>query len=57
MFMLSNIGAVREGLDNKQKACQEKIKTLEGNKQYLERSIKDSENNLRELITQKKSAN
>jgi len=57
MFMLSDIKSVRDGLNNKQEACQDKIKTLEANKQYLERSIKDSENNLRELITQKKSAN
>jgi prefoldin subunit 1 len=57
MFMLSDIKSVRGGLENKKLACTEKIKTLEGNKTYLERSIKDSENNLRELITQKKNVN
>lgn len=32
----------------------EKIKTLENSKVYLERSLKDSENNLREMIQQRK---
>ena len=40
----------------KQAACKEKIKTLETSKEYLEKDVKESENNLRELITQKKGA-
>ncbi len=35
---------------------QDKIKALENSKEYLERSVKESENNLRELISHKKSA-
>jgi prefoldin subunit 1 len=35
---------------------QEKIKALENSKEYLEKSVKESENNLRELISHKKSA-
>jgi prefoldin subunit 1 len=35
---------------------QEKIKSLENSKEYLEKSVKESENNLRELISNKKSA-
>lgn len=54
MFMLSDIKTVRQGLAEKQGTCKEKIKTLESNKEYLEKDIKESENNLRELITQKK---
>eukprot|EP00088_Acartia_fossae_P018657 TRINITY_DN2077_c0_g1_i1.p1 TRINITY_DN2077_c0_g1~~TRINITY_DN2077_c0_g1_i1.p1 ORF type:complete len:124 (-),score=27.29 TRINITY_DN2077_c0_g1_i1:187-558(-) len=55
MFLLSDIKSVREGLDTKQSLCKDKIKNLESNKAYLETNIKESENNLRDLITQKKS--
>lgn len=41
-------------LGKKQGACKEKIKTLEANKDYLERSLKESENSLRELVSQKR---
>lgn len=54
MFLLSDIGAVKTGLTEKQTVCSDKIKTIENSKDYLERSIKESENNLRELITAKK---
>ncbi len=37
-------------------SVQEKIKSLENSKEYLEKSVKESENNLRELISHKKSA-
>merc|ERR1712098_1035993 len=57
MFLLSDIKCVRSGLDKKSEAVKEKIHTLIGNKEYLEKQIKESENNLRELITAKKSAN
>jgi prefoldin subunit 1 len=55
MFLLSDIKAVREGLDSKQKTCKSKIKSLEVNKSHLENSVKESENNLRELITLKRT--
>lgn len=57
MFMLSDINSVRSGLDKKQTVCKEKIKTLENSKEYLEKSIKESENNLRELIMQNRGDN
>ncbi|XP_023338964.1 prefoldin subunit 1-like [Eurytemora carolleeae] len=57
MFLLSDIAEVRTGLENKQTVCKDKIKVLETSKEYLERSVKESENNLRELISQKKSSN
>merc|ERR1712018_385019 len=53
MFLLSDIGTVKSGLNNKS----EKIHVLNSNKEYLERQIKEQENNLRELITAKKNAN
>ena len=57
MFLLSDIGTVKAGLNNKSESLKEKIHILNGNKEYLERQIKEQENNLRELITAKKNAN
>eukprot|EP00088_Acartia_fossae_P012245 TRINITY_DN16309_c0_g1_i1.p1 TRINITY_DN16309_c0_g1~~TRINITY_DN16309_c0_g1_i1.p1 ORF type:complete len:135 (-),score=39.63 TRINITY_DN16309_c0_g1_i1:245-613(-) len=57
MFLMSDVPSVVEGLNSKQNTCKDKIKTLETSKDYLERNIKESENNLRELITAKKGAN
>ena len=56
MFILSSRSEVTDGLSGKQKSCREKIKTLESNKEYLDRSLKESENGLRELILQKRAA-
>ena len=54
MFLLSDIGTVRSGLDNKTEGLKEKIHVLNGNKEYLDRQVKEQENNLRELIITKK---
>lgn len=54
MFLLSDKPEVRQRLEKKQESCSEKIKTLEANKEYLERNVKESENSLRELIMSKK---
>jgi prefoldin subunit 1 len=56
MFIRSDFKAVREGLGTKQSLCKDNIKSLETNKTYLEQNIKESGNNLRELITQKRTA-
>jgi len=56
MFLLSTKEDIDKMLDRKQDTCKEKIKNLEGNKKYLEKSIKESENSLRELIVAKKGA-
>ena len=56
MFLLSNKDDIDKMLDRKQDTCKEKIKNLESNKKYLEKSIKESENSLRELIVAKKGA-
>lgn len=50
MFILQPSDTIKKTLDMKMKAADEKIKTLEGNKVYLERSIKESEDNLREMV-------
>nr|CAH0108227.1 unnamed protein product [Daphnia galeata] len=57
MFVLKEVPEARMNLDNKIKGCEEKVKTLEGTKSYLERSLKESENNIREMIQQRKDAN
>ena len=54
MFLLSDIGTVRSGLDKKTEGLKEKIHVLNGNKEYLDRQVKEQENNLRELIIAKK---
>nr|CAG4646743.1 EOG090X0LK7 [Macrothrix elegans] len=56
MFVLKNNSEIQKNLENKVKACEEKIKTLDGSKSYLERSLKESENNIREMIQQRKDA-
>ena len=55
MFLLSSSAEVSEMLTKKQDQSKEKIKNLEANKTYLEQSLKDSENSLRELVAQKKA--
>nr|CAD7589497.1 unnamed protein product [Timema genevievae] len=56
MFILTDVAEVREHLQKKAENWSDKIKTLENNKSYLERSLKDSENNIREMVQQKKDA-
>ena len=56
MFMLSTKDDVKKRLEERKVTCGEKITTLEGNKEYLERNLKESENGLRELIMQKKGS-
>ncbi|XP_071440326.1 prefoldin subunit 1 [Hetaerina americana] len=53
MFLLTEIPEVKEILQNRMKTCEEKIKTLEGSKTFLDRSLKDSKNNLREMVQQR----
>ena len=57
MFLLSDIANVRSGLDKKTDNLKEKISVLNSNKEYLDRQVKEQENNLRELITSKKKSN
>ena len=55
MFCLSNRSAILKNLEEKGKVCDQKITSLEKSKEYLEKSQKDSENSLRELITAKQA--
>lgn len=51
MFVLCNKKRILQNLDEKTKSYQNKIENLEKSKDYLEKSLKDSENSLRELIS------
>jgi len=55
MLNVSILDDVLDNLEKKRKSCEEKIRTLESNKEYMEKSLKESENSLRELILQKKN--
>jgi prefoldin subunit 1 len=54
MFVLQPLATIEQNLADKVKACEEKVKSIESSKVYLERSIKAGEENLRELILSKK---
>lgn len=56
MFILTPMDEVKENLKKRQNTADEKIKTLENSKSYLERSLKEAENNLREMVQQRKDA-
>ncbi|KAL3877103.1 hypothetical protein ACJMK2_034864 [Sinanodonta woodiana] len=56
MFVLAPISDARITLDKKIKAAEEKIKTIESTKAYLERSIKESETSLRDLVLSKQQS-
>jgi len=53
MFILTPIPDIHTMLEKKITNADEKIKSLETNKTYLERNLKESEDNLREMITAK----
>ncbi|XP_019866486.1 prefoldin subunit 1 [Aethina tumida] len=54
MFVLTPMADIKENLQKKQAAAEEKIKVLEGNKSYLENSLLEATNSLRELVQQKR---
>jgi len=54
MFILTPSEEVKSNLKHRQDAADEKIKNLENNKAYLERNLKEAENNLREMVQQRK---
>ncbi|XP_030757844.1 prefoldin subunit 1 [Sitophilus oryzae] len=56
MFILTPKDTVQENLKKKQNHAEEKIKTLETQMGYLENSLKEATNSLRELVQQKKES-
>ncbi len=55
MFVLSDKSGILKTLGEKGKGCEAKIATLEKSKDYLEKSEKDCQNSLRELIAAKQA--
>ena len=53
MFVLRPVSQISTMLDEKSKNANEKIKSLKSNQEYLEKSLKERQDNLRELIIHK----
>lgn len=56
MFLLTPVDKVKDNLKVKQSTAEEKIKVLEGSKTYLENSLKEAADSLRELVQTKKES-
>lgn len=55
MFYLENANDIKDVLDHRMKSADERIKTFENNKVYLQRSLKESEDEIREMIQQRQN--
>lgn len=55
MFLLDDMNNIKDMLENKMVTADDKIKTLESNKDYLQRSLKESEDEIREMIQQRQN--
>ncbi|KOX78965.1 Prefoldin subunit 1 [Melipona quadrifasciata] len=55
MFLLDDMDSIKAGLDKRMKNADEKVKTLENNKTYLQQNLKECENNIREMIQQRQN--
>ncbi|KAI4486331.1 hypothetical protein M0802_012350 [Mischocyttarus mexicanus] len=55
MFLFDDIENIKVGLQTRMKVVDEKVLSLENNKIYLQKSLKESENNLREMVQQRQS--
>ncbi|XP_030377633.1 prefoldin subunit 1 [Scaptodrosophila lebanonensis] len=56
MFLLTSVNDMRDELKNKQDKCDKAIDLLEKKKEFLQKSLKDQEDGLRELVQQRKDA-
>ncbi|XP_071759629.2 prefoldin subunit 1 [Centroberyx gerrardi] len=55
MFILQSKEEINNQLTDKQKTADEKIKELEQKKSYLERSVKEAEDNIREMLLSRRA--
>ncbi|XP_033109255.1 prefoldin subunit 1-like [Anneissia japonica] len=55
MFILQDIPTIQNLLSERVKKCETKVKDLESKKTYLERTLKESEDNLREMVASKQA--
>ncbi|XP_051018968.1 prefoldin subunit 1 [Acomys russatus] len=53
MFILQSKEVIHNQLLEKQKTAEEKIKELEQKKSYLERSVKEAQDNIREMLVRR----
>ncbi|XP_023166328.2 prefoldin subunit 1 [Drosophila hydei] len=56
MFLLTDLDSMRGELKTKQDKCDKAIELLEKKKEFLQKSLKDQEDGLRELVQQRKEA-
>lgn len=56
MFLLTDVQNMRDELKTKQEKCDKAIELLEKKKEFLQKSLKDQEDGLRELVQQRKEA-
>ncbi|XP_017033061.1 prefoldin subunit 1 [Drosophila kikkawai] len=56
MFLLTDVQNMRDDLKAKQDKCDKAIELLEKKKEFLQKSLKDQEDGLRELVQQRKEA-
>jgi prefoldin subunit 1 len=50
MFLSEDMDTIKIDLKKRMKLADERIKTFENNKSYLQQNLKESENNIREMI-------
>jgi len=50
MFVLQSVSHIRKELEEKLHNNEDKIKSIEANKEYLQRSVKEHEDNIREML-------
>jgi len=50
MFVLEPVSYIRKELEKKLQNNEEKIRSIEANKEYLQRSVKEHEDNIREML-------
>ena len=55
-FILQSLGDTRQRLEQKQRGAREKISKIEEGVAYCKRAVKESEDSVRELVSQKKRA-
>ncbi|KAM4620463.1 prefoldin subunit 1 [Polymixia lowei] len=55
MFILQSKEEINNQLTDKQKTAEDKIKELEQKKSYLERSVKEAEDNIREMLLSRRA--
>jgi len=56
MFLLTKQENILKDLKSKKENCNEKIKSLEKSKDYLEKNIEECKNNVRELVMSKQNS-